>query len=151
MYGYMASVIWYSTIQIAREETCCPHTCYYFRLAARVILYASSHIQDNTYHGLCYTSRGVLDWTRNSSMGPPWPNSRGSLLARIEMYLHGSVRWWCDGYSDWSPPPPPLVHPLSNFPFQPVLHNWCNKGRVMCYPVCGTVHNKITLAANRKE
>ena len=33
-----------------------------FRLAARVLLYASSHRQDNTYHSLCYTSRG------NSSM-----------------------------------------------------------------------------------
>ena len=41
------------------------------RLAARVILYASSHRQDNTYHGLCYTSRGALAGTRNSSMGPP--------------------------------------------------------------------------------
>ena len=41
-----------------------------FRLAARVILYASSHRQDNTYHGLCYTSRGALAGTRNSSMGP---------------------------------------------------------------------------------
>ena len=27
--------------------------------------------QDNTYHGLCYTSRGALAGTRNSSMGPP--------------------------------------------------------------------------------
>ena len=27
----------------------------------KTILYASSHRQDNTYHGLCYTSRGVLD------------------------------------------------------------------------------------------
>ena len=25
--------------------------------------------QDNTYHGLCYTSRGALAGTRNSSMG----------------------------------------------------------------------------------
>ena len=47
-------------------------------------------------------------------------------------------------------PPPPMVHPLSNFPFQPVLHDWCNKGRVMCYPVCGVVH-KSTLAGDRKE
>ena len=45
---------------------------YSFRLAARVLLYASSHRQDNTYHGLCYTSRGALAGTRNSSMGPPW-------------------------------------------------------------------------------
>ena len=28
------------------------------------------HRQDNTYHGLCYTSRGALAGTRNSSMGP---------------------------------------------------------------------------------
>ena len=40
-------------------------------LFARVLLYASSHRQDNTYHGLCYTSRGALAGTRNSSMGPP--------------------------------------------------------------------------------
>ena len=43
-----------------REETCCHHIGYSFRLAARVLLYASSHRQDNTYHGLCYTSRGEL-------------------------------------------------------------------------------------------
>ena len=43
-----------------------------FRLAARVLLYAPSHIQDNTYHSLCYTSRGALAGKRNSSMGPPW-------------------------------------------------------------------------------
>ena len=28
------------------------------------------------------------------------------------------------------------------FSFQPVLHDWCNKGRCMCYPVCGMVHIK---------
>ena len=42
-----------------------------FRLAARVLLYAQSHKQDNTYHGLCYTSRGALAGPRNGSMGPP--------------------------------------------------------------------------------
>ena len=31
--------------------------------------------QDNTYHGLCYTSRGALAGTRNSSMGPPHEGS----------------------------------------------------------------------------
>ena len=34
------------------------------------------------------------------------------------------------------------VDPLNYFSFQPVLHNWCNKGRGMCYPVCGMVHIK---------
>ena len=36
------------------------------------------------------------------------------------------------------------VDPLSYFSFQPVLH-WCNKGRGMCYPVCGMVHIKESL------
>ena len=58
-----------------REETRCLHIGYYFRLAARVLSYASSHRQDNTYHGLCYTSRGELAGTRNSSMGPPHEGS----------------------------------------------------------------------------
>ena len=31
------------------------------------------------------------------------------------------------------------VDPLSYFLFQPVLHDWCNKGRGMSYPVCGMV------------
>ena len=55
-----------------REELCCCHYMgYSFRLAARVLLYAPFHKQDNTYHSLCYTSRGALAGTRNSSMGPP--------------------------------------------------------------------------------
>ena len=37
------------------------------------------------------------------------------------------------------------VEPLSYFSFQPVLHDWCNKGRGMCYPVCGMVHIKEPL------
>ena len=48
---------------------------YSFRLAARVLLYVSSHRQDSTRHGLCYTSRGTLAGTRNSSMGPPHEGS----------------------------------------------------------------------------
>ena len=65
-------------ILIVREETCCHHIGYSFRLAARVLLYAPSHWQDSTYHRLCYTSRGALAGTRNSSMGPPH---------------EGSIRW----------------------------------------------------------
>ena len=69
IYGYMASDIWLRTILIVIEETRCRHIGYSFRLAARVLLYAPSHRQDSTYHGLCYTSRGALAGTRNSSMG----------------------------------------------------------------------------------
>ena len=51
------------------------HMGYSFRLIARVLLYAPSHRQDSTYHSLCYTSRGALAVTRNSSMGPPHEGS----------------------------------------------------------------------------
>ena len=63
IYGYMAS-------DSEREETRCRHMGYSFRLIARVILYAPSHSQANTYHGLWYTSRRALAGTRNSSIGP---------------------------------------------------------------------------------
>ena len=75
IYGYMASDIWLRTILIVRKETRCRHIGYSYRLTARIILYAPSHRQDNTYHGLCYTSRGALAGTRNSSMGPPHEGS----------------------------------------------------------------------------
>ena len=39
-------------------------------LTARVLLYAPSHRQDNTYHSV-----GALAGTRNSSMGPPHEGS----------------------------------------------------------------------------
>ena len=86
IYGYMASDIWLRTILIVRKETRCRHIGYSYGLTARVLLYAPSHRQDNTYHGLCYTSRGAPAGTRNSSMGPfhegsirrptaPWANA----------------------------------------------------------------------------
>ena len=75
IYGYMASDIWLRIILIVRKETHCRHIGYSYRLTARVLLYASSHWQDSTYHGLCYTSCGALSGTRNSSMGPPHEES----------------------------------------------------------------------------
>ena len=47
----------------------------------------------------------------------------------------------CDGSSDRSL----MVDPLRCFSFKPVLHNWCNKGCYMCYPLCGMVHVKEPL------
>ena len=38
-----------------------------------------------------------------------------------------------------------MVDPLSYFSLQPVLHDWCNKGCGMFYPVCGMVHIKEPL------
>ena len=75
IYGYMASDIWLRTILIVWKETRCRHIGYYFRLTARVLLYAPSHRQDSTYHGFCYTIRGALARTRISSMGSPHEGS----------------------------------------------------------------------------
>ena len=75
IYGYMASDIWLRTILIVRNETRCCHIGFSYRLTAMVLLYALSHRQDNTYHRLCYTSRGALAGTINSSMGPPHEGS----------------------------------------------------------------------------
>ena len=80
IYGYMASDIWLRTILIVRKETRSRHIGFSFRLTARVLLYAPSHRQDSTYHGLCYTNRGVLVGMRNSSMGPPHEGRRISNL-----------------------------------------------------------------------
>ena len=71
VYGYMASDIWYMTTQIARDETRCRHMGYSFRLAARVLLYAPSHRQDNTYHGLFtpivehWLEREIAQWVHH--------------------------------------------------------------------------------------
>ena len=66
---------------------------YSFRLTAMVLLYAPSHRQDSTYHGLCYTSRGALAGMRNSSMGPPhegsiqWPIASWANALTTELHL----------------------------------------------------------------
>ena len=40
---------------------------------------------------------------------------------------------------------PSWGEPIELFLFQLVLHDWCNKGRGMCYPVCVMVHIKEPL------
>ena len=38
-----------------------------------------------------------------------------------------------------------MVDALSYLSFQLVLYDWCNKGRDMCYPVCGMMYIKEPL------
>ena len=87
IYGSMASDIWLRTILIVREETRSRHMGYSFRFAARVLLCASSHSQDDTYHGLYYTSRGALAGTRNSSMGSFLQGQRGAVISQQDNAL----------------------------------------------------------------
>ena len=109
IYGYMASDIWLRTILIVRKETRCHHIGYSYRLTARVLLYAPSHWQDNTYNGLCYTSRGTLAGTRNSSMGPPHEGSirRPNPHHERTLYLWETSRS-PDSTNSWGSIPPRL-------------------------------------------
>ena len=43
-----------------------------------------------------------------------------------------------------------MVDLLSYFSFQPVLHDCNNKGRGMCYPICGMMHIKEPLLLMEK-
>ena len=38
-----------------------------------------------------------------------------------------------------------MVEPLSYFSFQPVLHNWCNKGCGMYHPVRINIFSEIVV------
>ena len=44
-----------------------------------------------------------------------------------------------------------LGHRIDPSWFQPVLHEWCNKGRGMCYSLCEMMHREKNLAVNQKE
>ena len=70
IYGYMASDLWLRTILSVSDSEkgnpMSPHRLL-FPISSKVF-YAPSHIQDSTYHGLCYTSRGALAGTRNTSV-----------------------------------------------------------------------------------
>ena len=69
---------------------------YSFRLAARVLLYASSHRQDNTHHGLCYTSRGTLAGTRNSSMGIFYMHHSTDRITHTMAFVTPVVKHWLE-------------------------------------------------------
>ena len=71
------------------------HIGYSYRLTARVLLYAPSHRQDSTYHGLCYTSRGALAGMRNS-----WKETK-TLASTVDTAGEGRERWGVAG-TGWS-------------------------------------------------
>ena len=66
-----------------RGDRCRHYIGYSFRLAAMSLLYAPSHRQHSTYHGLCYTSHVALAGMRNSSMG-----SRCNVHAGVSLNIH---------------------------------------------------------------
>ena len=127
IYGYMASDIWLRTILIVRKETRCRHIDYSFRLTARVLLYAPSHRQDNTYHGLCYTSRGALARMRNTECSkselrsyPTWDFQK--TLTGLEPLARHLPNLKLNAMPFIAPPPPPTPHnPTSHISHQFIL------------------------------
>ena len=81
LYGVKHMVKYHSDSERGNPMT--PHG-YYFRLAARVLLYASSHRQDKTHHGLCYTSRGTLAGTVEREIAQ-WVHHEGSIRRPIAL------------------------------------------------------------------
>ena len=71
-----------------------------------------------------------------------WLSSDFQITPKIK-----SVLSWCDGSSNQYL----MVDPLSYFSLQPVLHDWCNKGCGMSYPVCGMMHIKEPLLLINKS
>ena len=74
-----------------------------FPLSSKGYLYASSHRQDNTYHGLFYTSRGALAGTRNSFVEPPWridPTTHHTMSECFLKFYQGATY---RSRNEWSP------------------------------------------------
>ena len=142
-----------------REEAlCCHYIGYSFQLETRDPFYALSHRQDSIYHGLCYTSRGALVGTRNSSMGPPhegsiqqpiapWVNTTTEL--NLAPFIHSIAYVWQDIQTTRSVLFCSGI--LNQAIFQPVVHNWFIKGCGMYCSVYGKVHIKDPLLLIEKS
>ena len=134
--------------------------------------------KDSTYHGLCYTSRGALAGTRNSSMGPPHEGSTMTthrtllphymlLLFRIVfvfgfLFLLFVCLFVCFGFfligARCSSMVIVFTHGamghrsfMSYFSFQPIHQDWCKDWPLYVISCLWDDAYKITLAANRKE
>ena len=67
----------------------------------------------------------------------------------VRAFAHGAMGRRID--PSWGGPFLHGVDPLSYFSFQLLIHDWCNKGRGMCHPVCGMMHIKESLLLIRKS
>ena len=78
------------------------------------------------YYGFCYCS--TRDPPRGFDLTIHYTLSLQS-ITELERDGRGSIHGAMGCRID------PSMGPLNYFSFQQVLHNWCNKGRGMCYPV----------------
>ena len=83
-------------------------------------------------------------------LSPHFHENASALITVINLWgssiQHSAGHWWTElgqrGHTGF---------PLSYFSFQPVPHDWCNKGHGICYPVCGMVHIKEPLLLIEKS
>ena len=93
---------------------------YSFRSEARVLFCAPSHRQDSTYHSLCYTCRGALAGTKNSSMGLPWRINPTTHHTISEHSYHGATSRSFMGqrYGDYN------ILQITRFAFWSIKFQW---------------------------
>ena len=84
----------------------------------------------------CYV-RGI-NWSLSYS--PAWPRCR-----RTSRCYYNKPGMATRNASGWLLECSGSTNPVTEYSFQPVLHDWCNKGRGMCYPVCGMMYMKELL------
>ena len=117
---------------------------YSFRWAAR--FFYIHHPTDRIAHTTAFDTPIVEHWLeRDKGWGTCYCLWHG--VYKRSPVTNQKDRSLCDGSSDRSF----MVDPLSYFSFQPVLHDRCNKGCGMCYPVCWMVHIKEPLLLIRKS
>ena len=103
-----------------------------------------------------YTSCGTLTGANNSSMSPP-----GGIDPTFHRTMSGhstvnlclipvlTVGARCSSVGHWINPS--WGGPIELFSYEPILHDWCNKGCGMCYPVFGMVQIKEPLLIGKSS
>ena len=89
---------------------------------------------------LCVVT-STLSWVHTSAS---WAVSTSELVLHQGARCSSVVRAFTHGAMGCRIDPSCGEH-IELFLVQPVLHDWCNKGSGMCYPVCGMVHIKEPL------
>ena len=83
------------------------------------------HPTDRITHTTAVVKPVVVHWLKREIT--QWVHHEGSIRLMLR-WVVGSILHGVDS--------------LSYVSFQPDPRDWCNKGRGMCYPVCGMVHIK---------
>ena len=133
IYSYMASDIWKKGPQTYLElkPTATTTWATLFWLAAKIFI-SLSHRQDDLWEIVHWVHHEGSIRRLNTPGVDTQPQSHISILeGRMAMCVAGIRTWY--------------------FSFQPVLHDWCNKGCGIWYPACGMMHIKEPLLIGKSS